>query len=243
MANSLHSANGNHTVPVPGQEDTQYVVVQESDACDAILPNDPKIGVTEIQEFAAKHEERQVQYSGKRALQILVIDDTAVIETSRIGIGKFDRNRQEIKKEKKKKKPKRRDVKAWKRKENVEEGNHSHVSVEKKGKKRLNLVYSREEMEALRFEGLEDQKRKWVEVYCELGALVAQEYDGLMRWLQRKRKSSENPCALKIGLRIVEDIGAAYNEYTYDGLKGTCSAQVSTSWGPASSRPTPIKSR
>ncbi|KAK6122857.1 hypothetical protein DH2020_043383 [Rehmannia glutinosa] len=171
MANSLHSANGNHTVPVPGQEDTQYVVVQESDACDAILPNDPKIGVTEIQEFAAKHEERQ----------ILVIDDTAVIETSRIGIGKFDRNRQEIKKEKKKKKkPKRRDVKAWKRKENVEEGNHSHVSVEKKGKKRLNLVYSREEMEALRFEGLEDQKRKWVEVYCELGALVAQEYDGLV---------------------------------------------------------------
>ncbi|KAI3459759.1 hypothetical protein Pfo_016422 [Paulownia fortunei] len=177
MANLSHSANRKHSVVIPGKEDTHYVVVRKSDAYDAIFANKPKMGVPEIQEVAKKQEEGQVQYSEKCALKIQVIDDTALIETSLNGNGRFNRNRQGSKKEKK---PKRRGGNDRKKKETVEEAIHAHASVEKKGKKRLVLVYSREEMEALRFEDLDDQKKKWVEVYCGLGALVAKEYDGLV---------------------------------------------------------------
>lgn len=53
-------------------------------------------------------------------------------------------------------------------------------------------------------------------------------------------------CSMKIAttqqntpVTLQEDV----DDFGADGLKGACSAQVSTSWGPASSRPTPIKSR
>ena len=40
--------------------------------------------------------------------------------------------------------------------------------------------YSRQVKEDLRFVNLEAQKKKWVEVYCGLGQIVAREYDGLV---------------------------------------------------------------
>ncbi|XP_057489258.1 LOW QUALITY PROTEIN: uncharacterized protein LOC130775161 [Actinidia eriantha] len=41
-------------------------------------------------------------------------------------------------------------------------------------------AYSRKVMEDLRFVNLEAQMKKWVEVYCGLGPIVAREYDGLI---------------------------------------------------------------
>ncbi|XP_075523689.1 uncharacterized protein LOC142556222 isoform X1 [Primulina tabacum] len=52
------------------------------------------------------------------------------------------------------------------------------MTFEKKEKK--GLVYSRMEMEELRFEDLHGQKKKWLEVYCGLCPSVALEYDDLV---------------------------------------------------------------
>lgn len=42
------------------------------------------------------------------------------------------------------------------------------------------ISYSRKQMEDLRFVNKEDQTRKWGVIYCELGAAVKKEYDGLL---------------------------------------------------------------
>lgn len=44
---------------------------------------------------------------------------------------------------------------------------------------RARVMYSREEIEDLRYVGMEEQKKKWIEVYCRLGSSVAMEYDNL----------------------------------------------------------------
>lgn len=49
---------------------------------------------------------------------------------------------------------------------------------EEEQKKRC--AYSRKEMEALRFVNVEEQKKKWVEIYCGFGPSVTKEYDGLV---------------------------------------------------------------
>ncbi|XP_070041987.1 uncharacterized protein [Nicotiana tomentosiformis] len=43
------------------------------------------------------------------------------------------------------------------------------------------MVYRRKELENLRFIGIEEQRKKWVEVYCGLGDTVQKEYDGLLQ--------------------------------------------------------------
>ncbi|CAA0839376.1 spliceosome protein-related [Striga hermonthica] len=50
--------------------------------------------------------------------------------------------------------------------------------------------YSRKEMEVLRFQGVEEQKKRWVEVYCGLGPLVQQEYDGLVKSEKTRQEDS-----------------------------------------------------
>ncbi|KAI3470123.1 hypothetical protein Pfo_026786 [Paulownia fortunei] len=185
--------NCKHGGVVPGQEDTRHGVVQESDAYYFVLANKPKMDVLEIEEqtSAKKREEEQVQCSEKCALKIQVIEDTALIEHYLVGNGKFNndgdgtkrnRKRQETE-EKKEKKPKRRGGKSRKNKDIL-----NCYSVEKKEKK--GHQYSREEMKALRFEELEEQKKRWVEVYCGLGPLVAQEYDGLVQLDEIHQKHS-----------------------------------------------------
>ncbi|KAL8104347.1 uncharacterized protein LOC141678752 [Apium graveolens] len=42
------------------------------------------------------------------------------------------------------------------------------------------LMYSRMELEALRFANKDDQLKKWVQVYCGLGPVVSKEYDALV---------------------------------------------------------------
>ncbi|KAK9048522.1 hypothetical protein SSX86_032513 [Deinandra increscens subsp. villosa] len=55
----------------------------------------------------------------------------------------------------------------------------SECDCDKRGD-RARVVYLREEIEGLRYVGMEQQKRKWIEVYCRLGSDVAKEYDNLV---------------------------------------------------------------
>lgn len=52
-------------------------------------------------------------------------------------------------------------------------------------------VYKRNELEALRFEGIEEQKKKWVEVYCGLIPVVQKEYDRLLIQDDRSKKKQQ----------------------------------------------------
>lgn len=52
-------------------------------------------------------------------------------------------------------------------------------------------VYSRNELEALRFEGIEEQKKKWVEVYCGFDPVVQKEYDELVNHNDRSKKKQQ----------------------------------------------------
>ncbi|CAI9770899.1 unnamed protein product [Fraxinus pennsylvanica] len=113
----------------------------------------------------------------KCALKIQVIDETALIELPCLGNGTFNNGKRQKTQGTKEKRPKRRISKAEKKVETSGTRSQDCGYIGNKGKKRL--VYSRKEVEALRFVGLEAQKNKWIEVYCGLGPLVAKEYDEL----------------------------------------------------------------
>ncbi|PIN25494.1 hypothetical protein CDL12_01761 [Handroanthus impetiginosus] len=181
---SDHSGNSiKNAAYGPVQEDIFRGVVQESDVQDAGLANGQKAGVLEVEEqTTAEKQEEQVKCSAKCSLEVQVIEDTKLIDPSLLGNWEFNNDRKDAGKsngkrqeteEKKEKKSKRRGGKARKNKEIL-----NYYSNEKKEKK--GLQYSRKELEALRFEKMEEQKKKWVEVYCGFGPLVSQEYDGLV---------------------------------------------------------------
>ncbi|KAA8527309.1 hypothetical protein F0562_034594 [Nyssa sinensis] len=56
---------------------------------------------------------------------------------------------------------------------------------EKKGEE-TKRIYSRREMEALRFVNVESQRKKWIEVYCGLGPAVTREYESLVECKHQK---------------------------------------------------------
>lgn len=150
MANSLSSANRNH---IAAQSFTQYGVVQHPQAYNAISAEKPKMGVSEIQEIAKKLFKLQLEYTQTPALNIEVIEDTILIDASVTGKGKFHKKKRQEREKKRKQKKKQ---------------------LEKK------RVYSREELEALRFDNLDGQKKKWAAVHGGLCPTVAAEYDGLV---------------------------------------------------------------
>ncbi|XP_031114238.1 uncharacterized protein LOC116017745 [Ipomoea triloba] len=71
-----------------------------------------------------------------------------------------------------------------------EEGRQDCDKLTKEDKKGF---YSRKELEALRFVSLEEQRKKWIEVYCGLGADVQKEYDGLLRSIHQKQLVDFDP--------------------------------------------------
>lgn len=100
-------------------------------------------------------------------LNIEVVDDTALIDTSLISKGRISNNRRQ--ESKTAIAMKKRPQKDWKIKK--------ICAADKKGKK---AAYSRAEMMALSLENVEDQTKKWSDVYGALAAPVAAEYDGLV---------------------------------------------------------------
>ncbi|XP_022874968.1 uncharacterized protein LOC111393594 [Olea europaea var. sylvestris] len=115
--------------------------------------------------------------SVKCALKIQVIDETALIESPRLGYGTFNNGKRQKTQGTKEKRPTKRSSKAAEKVETSGTQSQDYGYIGNKGKKRL--VYSRKKIEALRFVGLEAQKKKWIEIYCGLGPLVAKEYDEL----------------------------------------------------------------
>ncbi|KAL8479614.1 hypothetical protein ACS0TY_026492 [Phlomoides rotata] len=151
-----------------------------SDADDAFLVDKHEMGVPVIEEpISAVKQEVLVKCLKKCATEI---DGAELIELSVLESGKLKSDGDDTKtnmklqelKDKKEKKPRRRGGKARKNNEVL-----NCYSLERKEKK--GLQYSREEMVALRFEKLEEQKVKWIEVYCGLGTTVAEEYDRLAK--------------------------------------------------------------
>ncbi|KAL3829230.1 hypothetical protein ACJIZ3_018032 [Penstemon smallii] len=143
------------------QENTLYGVVQEEYA-------------NEMSQVNKQEGELQVNCSEKFPHKILqAIDEIPVIGNEKLDC--------DILKGKKEKRSKRRSGKGRKNKDSLL---NCFNTVERKDKK--GFVYSREELEAMRFVEFEEQKKKWIEVYCGLGTLVAQEYDRLVDFREIK---------------------------------------------------------
>ncbi|KAK9288355.1 hypothetical protein L1049_016808 [Liquidambar formosana] len=144
------------------------------------------------------------------SLKIEVIDETALIESVSLsntgnGCGKetglmgFAENTQRNCKNngkyemdgKKEKRPRRRGKGAKKGFEMNDKRNAlTHICEARndcgKNKGEGKRVYSRKEMEALRFVNVEKQQKMWYEVYCGLGPSVAKEYNDLVNCANQK---------------------------------------------------------
>ncbi|KAG6433366.1 hypothetical protein SASPL_104977 [Salvia splendens] len=149
---------------IPVEEIINNDVVQDSGA---------QIGAARAEE--KEHEEVRVNCSTKCVSEVPTIDHTEFSNNDK-------RNWKQ--QEAKEKKPRRRGGKC--RRNNS--GLVSCYPVERREKK--GLMYSRGELEALRFDMIDEQKKKWFEIYCRLGAAVVDEYDGLLKLDTAREKDS-----------------------------------------------------
>ncbi|KAL4591241.1 hypothetical protein LXL04_004197 [Taraxacum kok-saghyz] len=111
--------------------------------------------------------------------QIEVIDE--VKEEHIVGLG-GNSNMNEAKEGKKEKRPRRRGKKL--KTHLVHDFERQTVCDCDKRGDRARVVYINEEMEALRYAGMDEQKKKWTEAYCRLGPDAAKEYDSLISSVQ-----------------------------------------------------------
>ncbi|MCD7447168.1 hypothetical protein HAX54_025514 [Datura stramonium] len=130
------------------------------------------------------------------SLKIEVIDDTAMIDISQVGKsssvdkkfrcsdGKSGRNRKKKNSNHQLEKENGEKMMAGKAKDkNMAEAKETNVLVSDGCKRKggeEKRVYGRKELENLRFIGMEEQRKMWVEVYCGLGDTVRKEYDSLV---------------------------------------------------------------
>lgn len=132
------------------------------------------------------------------SLKIEVIDDTAMIDISQVGKscsvdkkikgfdGKSGRNRKKKNANHQVEKENGEKMVARKAKgRNMEEAKEKNVPISDGSEEKR--VYCRKELETLRFVGMEEQRKMWVEVYCGLGDTVQKEYDGLLDSNTQKR--------------------------------------------------------
>ncbi|KAK2990657.1 hypothetical protein RJ640_007791 [Escallonia rubra] len=123
--------------------------------------------------------------NGWDPLKIEVLDDTSLVQTvseERGSMGaanypKWNGDQKNVKQEMDGKNEKRSRKRGGKgRKKRMVEAQNG---FQKKGSGSEH-VYSMKEMEALRFVNVDEQRKKWIEVYCGLGPAIAGEYDGLV---------------------------------------------------------------
>ncbi|KAL1544906.1 hypothetical protein AAHA92_21697 [Salvia divinorum] len=162
---------------IPVEESIHSDVVQVSGSHEAVLSNIAEIGAMGTDE--KEHKEVQVNCSTKCAREVRTIDPTELINNDENGSKKNWKQQ-----EPKEKKPRRRGGKC--RRNNS--GLMNCYPIERREKK--GLMYSRGELEALRFDMLEEQKKKWFEIYCRLGPAVVDEYDGLLKLNTAREKDS-----------------------------------------------------
>ncbi|CAI9290362.1 unnamed protein product [Lactuca saligna] len=87
-------------------------------------------------------------------------------------------NRNDVKEGRKEKRPRKRG-KGLKQNPIPDFERQSVCDCDKRGD-RARVVYINEEMEALRYVGIDEQKKKWIEAYCGLGPDASKEYDALI---------------------------------------------------------------
>ncbi|KAK4356750.1 hypothetical protein RND71_022360 [Anisodus tanguticus] len=121
------------------------------------------------------------------SLKIELFDDTAMIDISQVGKsysvdnkfrgfdGKSGRNRK-------------------KNNATHQQNGQKMVAKEKNVVISEKRIYCRKELENLRFIGMEEQRKMWVEVYCGLGDTVQKEYDALLhsKHIPRRHLGKEN---------------------------------------------------
>ena len=119
-----------------------------------------------------------------------VIDDTAVIDCTLItsGNGYGSEKIRPRTDEKREKRTRRREKGGKQGLEGNGKGNNVGriVEVLKSGSGRKR-IYSRKEMEVLRYVNTEEQLKMWMVVRCSLGSVVLKEYDGLEKCVNQKR--------------------------------------------------------
>nr|XP_016492640.1 PREDICTED: uncharacterized protein LOC107812126 [Nicotiana tabacum] len=118
------------------------------------------------------------------SLKIEVIDDTAMIDISQGGKSRTVDKRFKSRTNKKKKNANHQVEKENGEKMVARKAKEKNVLISdgcnrKGGEEKM--VYRRKELEKLRFIGIEEQRKKWDEVYCGLDDTVKKEYDGLLQ--------------------------------------------------------------
>ncbi|KAG6436674.1 hypothetical protein SASPL_101576 [Salvia splendens] len=178
---TLQSSNGSGNFTDEADNSTiisASIPVEESIHTDTVQASGAQIGAVRTEE--KEHEEVQVNCSTKCVSEeVPTIDHTELINNDENG-SKRNWKQQEAKE----KKPRRRGGKC--RRNNS--GLMSCNPVERREKK--GLMYSRGELEALRFDMIDEQKKKWFEIYCRLGPAVVDEYDGLLKLDTAREKDS-----------------------------------------------------
>lgn len=144
---------------------------------------DSQVGM--IPEFTTHNPLHQINDPNIKKFQTLIQNNNTHITNSTNSSQILPIDEQKEKKivgfEGKNPKPKRaqKKKKGLKRVMNYDFERSSVCDCDKRGD-RKRIVYLREEIEGLRFLGFEEQKKKWIEVYCGLGSDVCKEYDCLV---------------------------------------------------------------
>ncbi|XP_021291239.1 uncharacterized protein LOC110421862 [Herrania umbratica] len=134
------------------------------------------------------------------SLKVEVIDDTALIESfplSKTGNGTVNNEKKKGKQDIDGKKAKRSRRKGKNAKKVLGEAERNmeltKIVVVPNGRKESNtqskIMYSREDLEALRFAKVVEQRKIWMDMYNGLGAAVIKEYEGLAIWKHQKNIS------------------------------------------------------
>ncbi|CAI9117328.1 OLC1v1018700C1 [Oldenlandia corymbosa var. corymbosa] len=167
-----------------------------------VLVEEDSLVSGERSEFGRKSDSCDDTMNGSSvrcSLKIAVIDETALIETSEVGEGlKKERKHENVGNREKRagrkgKSRKIENLRADVQQERNFDFGHTDSGIgmlEGFAGKTQKKVYSRKELERLRHVGLDWQRKKWTEIYCGLGRVVQQEFDGLVdrQYTNQKQK-------------------------------------------------------
>ena len=176
LVGSVNEAERNHRVNSDDSASRKYPVYE------SLMRNGRLSSVETDQKMRHNGGGKKVNRT-RGNLQIQVIDDTAIIQFTSIASGsgygrgktKQRTNEKRDKRTQRKEKGGKQGLEANGKGKNV----FQIVEVPKNSERGTKKIYSRHEMEVLRFINPEEQRKMWMVVCCNLGPVVLKEYDGL----------------------------------------------------------------
>lgn len=181
---AVASEDSNNGIAVPVEESIRNDVVRDSYIYESVL-SAISVAISAEERKEQKSQGAQVKCSGICATEIRVSEPAQLQAIDwKVNGEENGCKRISTEQEPQKKRAKRRGGKA--RRNN--QVSNCYPTIERREKK--GLMYSREELEALRLEKPEEQKKKWLEIYCRLGPEVVEEFDGLARMNMRREKDN-----------------------------------------------------